>query len=92
MNGGIAGESSGTIEEVGVENLKISYQYKNNIGGIVGFQRRKVNVYVDGEIGAKKKIGGIAGNISGNPTIANSYALDILDHNILVVWLAIVAP
>ena len=35
--GGIAGESSGTIEEVGVENLKISYQYKNNIGGIVGF-------------------------------------------------------
>ena len=35
--GGIAGESSGIIEEVGVENLKISYQYKNNIGGIVGF-------------------------------------------------------
>ena len=79
--GGVAGESSGTIEEVSVENLKISYQHKNNIGGIVGFLSggKIERSFVDGEIGANTKIGGIAGNISGNSTVANSYAdVDIL--------------
>ena len=66
--GGITGYNSGVIKGINIKNINI--EGKNQIGGITGYNKEKVNeVIFDGKVVGTGNVGGIAGTNAG--TVSN---------------------